>query len=221
MTQIKICCIRNIEEAQMAIDAGANAIGLVSAMPSGPGVVDDKTIIRVSNFAKGKIEIFLLTSETMAERILHQHNIFNPDYLQLVDYVDSSVYKILRREKPDIKIVQVIHVTDFHSIEVAIHYSALADRLLLDSGNPGLQTKVLGGTGKTHNWSFSREIIDAAKIPVFLAGGLSPNNVREAVDLVNPFGVDVCSGLRVNEKLQIRALQEFVKIVRTGALLEL
>ena len=214
MTKIKICCIQNVSEAQMAIDAGADAIGLVSAMPSGPGVVSDAVIQEVSNFAKGKIEIFLLTSETEARKIIHQYKTFKPDFLQLVDYVSRENYKAIRTQIPEAGLVQVIHVTDEKSIELAGSYSLLADRLLLDSGNPELKTKILGGTGKTHNWEISREIVHSVPVPVFLAGGLNPEIANQAINMVNPYGLDICSGLRIEGKLQLNLLTEFVKNVK-------
>jgi phosphoribosylanthranilate isomerase len=214
MIQVKVCCILNTKEAQMAIDAGADAIGLVSAMPSGPGVIRDDEILEIAHFAKNKIDIFLLTSQTSGSTIIQQFHAFSPDYLQLVDYVSEKDYRILRSRIPIAKLIQVIHVIDDESLDMAIHYSKLADGLLLDSGNPNQSTKILGGTGKVHNWELSRKIVDAVKIPVFLAGGLNPQNISAACQQVQPYGVDLCSGIREKGLLRESKLKEFISKVR-------
>jgi phosphoribosylanthranilate isomerase len=88
------------------------------------------------------------------------------------------------------------------------------DALLLDSGNPSLATKELGGTGRAHDWAVSRRIRDAVGVPVYLAGGLNPQNVRKAIAQVQPFGVDVCSGLRTDGRLDAVKLEEFMRAVQ-------
>ena len=88
------------------------------------------------------------------------------------------------------------------------------DALLLDSGNPSLAVKELGGTGRTHDWKLSRRIRDSVSIPVFLAGGLTPSNVADAVAAVEPFGLDVCSGVRSDGNLDPVKLRAFVDAVK-------
>jgi len=88
------------------------------------------------------------------------------------------------------------------------------DAILLDSGNPSLPVKVLGGTGKTHDWSLSKEIVDRCGKPVFLAGGLKAENVREAIERVRPYAVDICSGVRTNGLLDEKKLAPFMNEVR-------
>jgi phosphoribosylanthranilate isomerase len=90
------------------------------------------------------------------------------------------------------------------------------DALLLDSGNQSLPVKELGGTGRTHDWSVSRRIVEAAPVPVYLAGGLTPDNVGEAVRRVRPFGVDVCSGVRSGGRLDEARLAAFAAAVRAA-----
>ena len=87
------------------------------------------------------------------------------------------------------------------------------DGILLDSGNPSLPVKELGGKGRTHDWRLSRRIREAVDVPVFLAGGLHAGNVAEAIDRVGPFGVDVCSGVRTNGRLDEEKLAEFFRRV--------
>jgi len=90
----------------------------------------------------------------------------------------------------------------------------IIDALLLDSGRPGNTVKELGGTGRTHDWSTSRAIVEAVECPVYLAGGLCPENVAEAIRTVRPFGVDVCTGVRTDGKLDEAKLKDFIAAVR-------
>ncbi|OHC10273.1 MAG: N-(5'-phosphoribosyl)anthranilate isomerase, partial [Planctomycetes bacterium RIFOXYB12_FULL_42_10] len=201
MTKIKICCIANIEEAELAIKYGADAIGLVSEMPSGPGVIDFKTITEISNAVTGRIDTFLLTSKRTTTEIIAQLKSCKTSTVQICDSLIRGSHLDIKKELPNVKIVQVIHVFDESSVDEATEAAKTADALLLDSGNQKLAVKELGGTGRTHNWEFSRHIVKGVKIPVYLAGGLNPANVKEAIKTVHPFGVDICSGLRTDGNL--------------------
>jgi phosphoribosylanthranilate isomerase len=196
--KVKICCISSREEAQMAIHAGASALGLVGYMPSGPGVISDNLIYHIARKVPPPIATFLLTSETSAAGIIKHSRRTQTNTIQLVDNPGEEIYSVLRENLPGIKLVQVIHVIDEQSVTEAITISNMVDAILLDSGNPNLAIKELGGTGRTHNWKLSRLIRDSIKIPLFLAGGLIPANIRQAIEEVEPFGIDVCSGVRTN-----------------------
>src|SRR6056297_982741 len=209
--KIKICCIANIEEAQLAIKTGASAIGLVGHMPSGPGIISDKKIFSIAKNIPPQIDTFLLTSETNAENIINHHKRTNTNTLQLVDTVRTDTYKQLKKHIQEIKLVQVIHVINHQSIDEALKISEHVDAILLDSGNPNLTIKELGGTGRTHNWDISKEIVKQSNKPVFLAGGLNPENVRKAIDYVQPYGLDICSGVRTQGKLDKQKLELFFK----------
>ena len=213
MIRIKICCISSIEEAQTAISFGADAIGLVGRMPSGQGVINDDLICSIAKSVPPPIATFLLTSETSSGGVVNHHRKVNTNTIQIVDALKLGSYRDIREKLPNIKIVQVIHVLDERSIDEALKKSGKVDALLLDSGNPNLAVKELGGTGRTHNWALSRKIVDQSKVPVFLAGGLNCSNVREAIDVVQPYGVDVCSGVRTDCKLDERKLEAFFKAV--------
>lgn len=208
--RIKICCIKSIEEARMAIEAGASAIGLVGRMPSGPGPISDDLIKEIAATVPPPIATFLLTSETDVNEIIKHHRRTNTNTIQIVDLLSAGTHLDLKSALPSVKIVQVIHVIDERSVELAVKLSENVDALLLDSGNPGLKIKELGGTGRVHNWELSRKIRDYAHCPVFLAGGLNPENVRLAIEKVKPFGVDVCSGLRINGDLDSQKLKDFI-----------
>lgn len=211
---IKICCIRSIAEAQMAIDHGAYAIGLVGKMPSGPGPIEDERIAEIAAWAPSSVETFLLTSETEAENIITHHKCTGTTTIQLVDAVRLSDYPRIRKVLHGVRIVQVIHVSDDSSLAEARLAAPHVDMLLLDSGNPRAAIRELGGTGRTHDWNISRRIVEDVDIPVFLAGGLNPGNVAAAIRQVRPYGVDLCSGVRTNGALDKDKLRAFVNAVR-------
>jgi len=208
--RIKICCISSISEALTAIEFGADAIGLVAKMPSGPGPIHDDLIRQIAQAVHPPISTFLLTSETSASEIIKHHQRTNTNTIQLVDLLLDGTYLQIKEALPLVKIVQVIHVIDSKSVDLAIRLSESVDALLLDSGNPNLKVKELGGTGRVHNWKLSRQIRDNSKCPVFLAGGLNPENVRQAIEEVQPFAIDVCSGVRTNGVLDRNKLNDFV-----------
>lgn len=213
MIRIKICCISSIAEAQTAISFGADAIGLVGKMPSGQGVITDDLICSIAKSVPPPVATFLLTSETSSGGVVNHHRKVNTNTIQIVDALKLGSYRDIREKLPCVKIVQVIHVLDVRSIEEALKKAEKVDALLLDSGNPNLTVKELGGTGRTHNWALSRKIVEQSKVPVFLAGGLNAGNVKEAIDIVQPFGVDVCSGVRTDCKLDLRKLEAFFKAI--------
>lgn len=199
----------------MAITAGADALGLVGKMPSGPGPIPDWLISEIVKTVHPPIATFLLTSEQSSEEIIYHVKRVDTNTVQIVDELTTGDYADLRTALPHLKIVQVIHVIDDASIEEAIKLSSHVDALLLDSGNPRASIKTLGGTGNVHNWEISREIVNAVEIPVFLAGGLHAGNVRQAIETVRPFGVDICSGVRTEGKLDPGKLEAFVAAVHS------
>ncbi|MBI4913014.1 MAG: phosphoribosylanthranilate isomerase [Acidobacteria bacterium] len=192
---VKVCCIASLAEAGLAQAHGASALGLVSAMPSGPGVIPEQLIAEIAG-ALPAVDTFLLTALRNAEDLAAQHRRCRTRTLQLVDRVDAVELRKLRGLLPAVRLVQVVHVQGPRSVDEALAVAPLVDALLLDSGNPALERKELGGTGRTHDWLLSRRIREEAGRPVWLAGGLHPGNVAEAVACVEPHGVDVCSGLR-------------------------
>ena len=209
--RVKICCIASTDEAAMAIAHGASALGLVGPMPSGPGVIDDSTIATIARFVPPPISTFLLTSENSAHAIVSHYEKVQTSAIQIVDELVERQYHFIRNALPNVKLVQVIHVIDERSVDEALEIAEHVDALLLDSGNPSLAVKELGGTGRTHNWQLSRRIREQAGIPLFLAGGLNALNVRQAVETVEPFGVDLCSSVRTNGKLDQQKLEAFFK----------
>ncbi len=193
----------------MAVRFGASALGLVSAMPSGPGVIDEGLIAEIAQTIPPAVATFLLTCKQDADSIIAQQRRCRPNTLQLCDRVEAGCHEKLRAELPGISLVQVIHVTGPESVEEAMAVSGSVDAILLDSGNQNLAVKELGGTGRRHDWQISRRICEAVNMPVFLAGGLNAENVRAALEEVNPFGLDVCSGVRTAGRLDEEKLKRF------------
>jgi len=185
-------------------------------MPSGPGTIPESRIRDIARTVPPGVATFLLTSLTTAELIIEQQRFCRTTTLQLVDEVEPGVYAHLRDALPGVSIVQVIHVRDDDALRQAIAVAPAVDAILLDSGNPSLSTKELGGTGRVHDWSLSRKIRDSVAVPIFLAGGLNAGNVAKAITQVAPFGVDVCSGLRTNGKLDETKLTAFMNATVTA-----
>lgn len=211
LPKIKVCCISSVHEAKTAISFGAAALGLVGKMPSGPGPIADELIAEIVKTVPPPIATFLLTSETRDIDIISHHRKVHTNTLQIVDALVEGSYKYIHHQIPFVKLVQVIHVIDESSVDEAVAISEEVDALLLDSGNPKLAVKELGGTGRTHNWQLSHKIVQQSKVPVFLAGGLHEGNVQEAIEKVNPYGLDLCSGVRTNGLLDSKKLEAFFK----------
>jgi phosphoribosylanthranilate isomerase len=207
--RVKICCISSIDEAKIAIEHGASALGLVGHMPSGPGVIGDELIYQIAKTVPPPISTFLLTCETNPRSLINHYKRVQTTTIQIVDELEKQEYELLRNELPNVKLVQVIHVIDDNSVKEAIQVSRYVDAILLDSGNPKLSVKELGGTGRTHDWELSREIRKSIPIPLFLAGGLNKDNVRQAIETVQPFGLDLCSSVRTEGKLDRQKLKDF------------
>jgi phosphoribosylanthranilate isomerase len=216
LPRIKICCIKSVEEAQMAIRHGASALGFVSAMPSGPGPIPEEHITEIVANVPPPIATFLLTSRDDATSIIDQHRRTRVNTLQLVDHVETSELHRLRVALPGVRLVQVIHVEDRESVEEAKAVASHVDAILLDSGRPKAAVRELGGTGRVHDWAVSAQIRETVSVPVFLAGGLTRENVRQGIQQVQPFGVDVCTGVRTNGKLDEEKLAAFVGSVRSA-----
>lgn len=217
MTRVKVCCIASIAEAELAIRHGAAALGLVSAMPSGPGPIDEADIAAITPHVPPGVATLLLTALTDPSAIIDQQQRCGTTGIQLVDRLESAARREIRQALPTIQLVQVVHVLGRESIDEALSTGSEVDALLLDSGRPDASVKELGGTGRIHDWEVSRAIRDAVSVPVFLAGGLNPENVGEAITAVRPYAVDLCTGIRVNGQLDEARLLAFMRAVERAA----
>ncbi len=211
--RVKICCISSVDEMNLAVKYGASAIGLVGEMPSGPGVISDELIEEIATHTPPGLSTFLLTSRQSVDGIIDHQRKCKTNTVQIVDELIDGTHRELKAALPGISIVQVVHVNDESSVDEAIKVSENVDAILLDSGNQKLEVKELGGTGRTHDWTLSRKIVEAINKPVFLAGGLKPENVKDAVKSVRPYGLDLCSGVRTNGKLDEKKLWEFFNAI--------
>jgi phosphoribosylanthranilate isomerase len=213
-TRVKVCCISSLEEACLAIEYGADAIGLVGPMPSGgQGIIDDKLAREIAKAAPPTVETFLLTSREHGNAIADHVEYCGTTTVQIVRHIDPSEYLAIIKRLPTTKRVQVIHVENEDVIELVKKYEPFVHAFLLDSGRPSAPELTLGGTGRVHDWQISAAIVKNTTKPVFLAGGLRPDNVREAIRTVAPFGVDLCSGIRTNNQLDEEKLRDFMSNV--------
>jgi phosphoribosylanthranilate isomerase len=212
--RVKICCISSPEEAALAVECGASALGLVSQMPSGPGVISDEQIAEIAATVPPAVGTFLLTSRQTVAEIIEQQRFCRTNTIQICDQLTVGTHRDLKDALPGISVVQVIHVTGTESVEEAARVAPHVDAILLDSGNQKLAVKELGGTGRTHDWRLSREIRERIGIPLFLAGGLTPENVGRAIDEVGPFGLDLCTSVRTDGRLDGAKLRAFFAAVR-------
>jgi phosphoribosylanthranilate isomerase len=219
--RVKICCIGSVEEATLAVKCGTSALGLVSHMPSGPGVISDQQIAEIAATVPPPIATFLLTSRQSVSDIIAQHQYCRTNCIQICDRLTSGTHRELKDALPGIAIVQVIHVGGPESVDEACAVAPYVDAILLDSGNQKLAVKELGGTGKIHDWTLSRTIRERIDVPLFLAGGLRPANVAQAIREVGSFGLDVCSGVRTHGKLDECRLRNFFAAVRGTAQMEI
>ncbi len=207
MVKVKICCIQSLEEAKSALSAGADALGLVSEMPSGPGPIPEARIAEIAGSLTATT--VLLTAETQADEVIELATKCPTTAIQLVDRIAPRDIALIRAALPDRQLIQAIHVNGPSAVDNARDVWDHVDQLLLDSGSPNKAVKELGGTGRTHDWRISAEIVRESPLPVWLAGGLSPDNVAEAIRAVRPYGVDVCSGLRRDSKLDTDLMGRF------------
>lgn len=214
--RLKICCIGSQAEAELAIQAGADALGLVGAMPSGPGILPDATIRAIALEVPAGISAFLLTQECTAQAIADHAERCAVSTVQVVNHVAPEELRHRREMLPALRILQVIHVEDAAALDLLGRYEAFVHAFLLDSGSPGAAVPLLGGTGRVHDWSVSAEFVRRARRPVYLAGGLTPANVAQAVRTVRPFGLDICSGVRTQGQLDAAKLRAYVQAARGG-----
>lgn len=214
-TRVKVCCIADVEEARLAIQLGADALGVVGPMPSGPGTTSHAAAAEVARSTPPPVATFLLTSETTAEGIADHVRRIRPTVVQVVSHVDPSEYEALDQRVPrsEVARVQVVHVEGPEALEHIHAYADWVDAFLLDSGRPSASVPELGGTGRVHDWSVSAAFVRHSARPVFLAGGLTAANVAEAIGVVRPFGVDLCSGVRTDGRLDETRLAGFMQAV--------
>lgn len=208
-TRVKVCCISSFAEAELAVSHGADALGLVGQMPSGPGIIDDDLVRDIAARTPPGVETFLLTSRLSGDAIVDHVHYCGTTTVQIVQHIEVGEYRRIIKKIPSVKRVQVVHVEDQAALEFIDMYEPYVHAFLLDSGRPNATVAELGGTGRAHDWRVSAEFVKRSSKPVFLAGGLNPRNVRDAISAVAPYGVDLCTGIRLDDRLDPRLLGEF------------
>jgi phosphoribosylanthranilate isomerase len=211
---IKICCIRTVEEAQLAFAAGADAIGMVGARPPSPRTIPDAEIATIARALPAQVRTFVLSTASSAEEIAAQVARTHVNAVQVLDHITAAESERLAALIPDIWRVQVVHVEGTEALGLIPRYSPFVSAFLLDSGKPSAPAKEYGGTGRLHDWTISAEFVRRSPKPTFLAGGLTAANAVSAIKAVRPFGLDLCSGVRTDGRLDAAKLDRFIAAVR-------
>ena len=209
MIKAKICGLTRKEDALFAAYNGADAIGVVNVRESKRYVKlsDAREIFRAMPPFVSRVLVASPTRVCEVREIERS----GADFLQLHSVEDIMLIKEIR-ESTRMRLIKQLPVTGKESIEQAEVFSNLVDAILLDS-----KTKdCMGGTGVVHDWDISREIVARIKKPVILAGGLNPGNVLDAIEKVQPYAVDVASGVETTPGIKDKTkIEEFIRKVRT------
>lgn len=211
-TRVKICCMASPEEALLAVAAGADAVGMVGARPPTPRTVPDRSIAAIVRVVPPPVATVLLSTEHTADAIAAQIGLTGPSTVQITQHIDARESVRLAEIAPHIRRIQVIHIGGDEALDLIPLYAPNVHAFLLDSGRPG--SNELGGTGRVHDWAISARFVAASPLPVFLAGGLRPDNAAEAIRQVRPFGLDLCTGVRSDGRLDPSKLAAFMRAVR-------
>jgi phosphoribosylanthranilate isomerase len=193
---VKICGIKRLEDALLAAEFGADAVGfLVGQRHNSPDFITAALARQISGSLRPSVEAVLVTHITdvnEVERLLRESGIRTA---QLHGEITPRSVANLRTRLPFLKIFKSVHVISTESVRYPEQFKKIVDGFVLDTIN--VTTGQVGGTGKIHDWSISREIVARFPgIPTILAGGLNSKNVRTAIEFVQPFGVDVNSGTK-------------------------
>ncbi len=188
----QIFSIQTVEEALDCIEAGADRIGL--AIDTGVSLPNQLSLAKAKEIfeAIGDRAVKVLICVTDAEEQLYEPvSYLKPDVIHLCGYDYYATRDFVQKIKelvPGIEVMQAIGIIDRSSIEEALYYAEFVDILILDSVDRTING--IGAAGFTNDWDIDKEIVEKAKCRVILAGGLSADNVREAILKVRPWGVD-------------------------------
>lgn len=205
----------SFETVEQAIAAGADGVGFVCAVPTSPRTIALEAVAEIVRQVPPSIATFLLTSESSVAGIAAQVAQTGVSTVQLIAPLPVCELQALAERLPRTQRIQVIHVEEPGALEQIDRTAEYVDGFLLDSGQPSSVTPTYGGTGKTHDWAISAACVQRSSKPVYLAGGLHPGNVAEAIRRVRPHGVDVCSGVRTHGQLDPEKLKAFIAVVRS------
>ena len=193
--KVKICANKSIEDAKNCIESGVDIIGvLVGQEHASVDFIDKKTAKEICDFVDKRCDISLVTHLKNSEEIIKLTKFIGNNVIQLHSDIDEYEVENIKKSLPNVKLVRLVHISNDGEIVTNIDSIKYADYYLLDSFN--LKTNQVGGTGLIHDWYKSKELIKLLNKPTFLAGGLNPDNVEEAIKIVQPYGVDVNSGCK-------------------------
>ena len=193
MTRVKICGIKSIEDARAAYEAGADELGFHVALDGGRSPLTPESAAEMIRMLPGGVSSVVVTSATQPAQLIEIAKKTGANVLQLYGDATPEQVRAVKAELPNIVIWKVLNVSDDSSIAKAKEYEGAADAIALDTLNK--ETGARGGSGKTHDWNISKRVVESVSVPVVLAGGLTPENVAEAIATVSPAGVDVNSGV--------------------------
>jgi phosphoribosylanthranilate isomerase len=214
--RVKICGVRRAEDAQMAAELGADAIGVLVGQkhPSGD-FISAKQAAAVLQVLPDSVCGVLVSHLEDADALLELVDQVQPKALQIHSPMALGGVSTIRRARPDLLLHKAVHVGSADALAAITSYGALVDGFVADSFNPA--TGQVGGTGLTHDWRLTAELARSTPRPLWLAGGLTPQNVAEAIAQVQPYGVDVNSGVKGNDGFKnLQRLQAFIRSARSG-----
>ena len=197
-----------------AIEAGVDAVGFVCAEPASIRTIKKIDAASIAATIPPPINSFVLNSETTASEIAEVVRLVKAHTVQVVSDIGPNESEELARLIPSTHRVQVIHIQSKGDLQLIDRYAPFVHAFLLNSGKSTGDGPISGGTGRVHDWSLSAQFVQQSPLPVFLAGGLSAENVGRAIRTVRPFGVDLCSGARSKGRLDPDKLTAFVQAVR-------
>ena len=207
--KVKICANRTIEDARMSLGAGADIIGLlVGQEHTSNDFIDKYKAKEICDYIAGRCDVSLVTHLKNADEIIELTEFIGNNIIQLHSDIEESEVEKIKQNLPKIKLVRIVHLAKDGTIHSNLETIKYADYYLMDSFN--LATNQVGGTGLTYDWKKAGELIKKLDKPVFLAGGLNPENVRKAISQANPYGVDVNSGCKLDGVKNVDKVREFV-----------
>ncbi|WP_440952607.1 phosphoribosylanthranilate isomerase [Methanococcoides sp. FTZ1] len=217
-TRVKVCGMRSAEDIDIAVSSGVDAVGFITDVPvDTPRKIDLKKAQELVSQVPFFVDSVLVIMPGTASEAIDMVNSVRPDVVQIHSPLDADNMRLLR-DNTDVSIVRTFHVPSEGNVEVsgliaevdALSSEDLIDGILLDSYVSGK----VGGTGKMHDLSISRQVVEAVDVPVILAGGLNADNVSDCVKQVSPFAVDTASGVETDGKKDAEKIRRFVKEVR-------
>jgi phosphoribosylanthranilate isomerase len=213
MMKVKICGIKNIRDLSMVLKAGADAVGFITEVP-----VDSPRNISLSVASQliAQVPIFVISVLVImpknADEAVNMINVAKPSAVQIHNALPLAELRKIR--ETGVKIIKTIPVSERADTKTLIDqinkFSGIVDAVLLDTAIGGKT----GGTGVSHNWELSGKVVLSASMPVILAGGLTPSNVREAIQSVRPYAVDTASGVETNGKKDEKKVIDFINNAR-------